>query len=119
MWYTVIKGGGIMSKVYTIDEISKKVKPVAEKYGIEKVWLFGSYARSEADTNSDVDILLDGYSKGGLLEFGRLYNDISVILDKEVDIVDAEDLRRDKSNPLAKQLMHRIKEDRVLIYEKL
>lgn len=108
-----------MGKIYTIDEIREKVKPVAEKYGIEKVWLFGSYARKEANTNSDVDILLDGYSIGGLLEFGHLYEDISTMLDKEVDIVDAEDLRRDKSNPIAKRLMRRIKEDRVLIYEKL
>ena len=50
-----------MNKVYTIDEIRDKVKPVAEKYGIEKVWLFGSYARKSADANSDVDLLLDGY----------------------------------------------------------
>ncbi len=107
-----------MDKIYTIEEIREKVKIIAEKYGIEKVWLFGSYARNEADTDSDVDILLDGYSSGGLLEFGHLYNDISLLLGKDVDIVDAADLRRDKSNPFAKRLMNRIREDRILLYER-
>ena len=37
-----------MGKIYTIDEITAAVKPIAEKYGIDKVWLFGSYARGEA-----------------------------------------------------------------------
>ena len=46
-----------MGKIYTIDEIREKVKPIAEKYGIEKVWLFGSYARGEATEESDVDLL--------------------------------------------------------------
>ena len=34
-----------MGKIYTIDEITAAVKPIAEKYGIDKVWLFGSYAQ--------------------------------------------------------------------------
>ena len=32
-------------KVYTLDEIIKKVNPIALKYGIERIYLFGSYAR--------------------------------------------------------------------------
>ncbi len=29
-----------------------------EKFGIEKIALFGSYARDEADENSDIDIVI-------------------------------------------------------------
>ena len=35
--------------VYTIDQIKDKIYPVAEKYDLSKVYLFGSYARGEAD----------------------------------------------------------------------
>ena len=41
---------------YTIDEIRKKTIPIALTYGIQSLSLFGSYARNEADDNSDVDI---------------------------------------------------------------
>lgn len=40
-----------MGKIYTVDEITAAVKPIAEKYGIDKVWLFGSYARGEATSS--------------------------------------------------------------------
>ena len=34
--------------IYTIDEISSRIRPVAEKYHLKAVYLFGSYARGEA-----------------------------------------------------------------------
>ena len=37
-------------------EIKERIKPVIEKYQIEEVYLLGSYARGEANRNSDVDI---------------------------------------------------------------
>ena len=41
-------------KIFTIEEIKSLVKPVAEKYHADKVYLFGSYARGEADEESDL-----------------------------------------------------------------
>ena len=49
-----------MSKVYTIDEIIELITPVAKRYAVASVWLFGSYARGEATCDSDVDLLIDG-----------------------------------------------------------
>ena len=40
--------------IYTIDEISSRIRPVAEKYHLKAVYLFGSYARGEARDDSDV-----------------------------------------------------------------
>ena len=44
-------------KILTISEIVDIVKPLAKKYNICEVYIFGSYARGEADDNSDVDVL--------------------------------------------------------------
>ena len=51
-----------MGKIYTVDEITAAVKPIAEKYGIDKVWLFGSYARGEATEKSLISPLTWRYS---------------------------------------------------------
>lgn len=32
-------------KVYSIEEISRIVAPIADEMGIERIYLFGSYAR--------------------------------------------------------------------------
>ena len=45
--------------IYTIDEISRRIQPVASAYGLRAVYLFGSYARGEATENSDIDLLID------------------------------------------------------------
>ena len=43
------------NKVYTIDEIKSTIRPIAESYGVERIFLFGSYARGEATPTSDID----------------------------------------------------------------
>lgn len=44
--------------IYTTDKIKDVVKPIAQKYGVESIYLFGSYARGEGDKNSDLDFCL-------------------------------------------------------------
>ena len=44
--------------VLTLEQIKRIVKPIAEKYHVEAVYLFGSYARGEADGDSDLDFLV-------------------------------------------------------------
>lgn len=45
--------------VYTTAEIADKVRPIAKAYGIDKVYLFGSYARGEATEESDIDFYVE------------------------------------------------------------
>ena len=35
------------NKILTIEDIVNLVKPIAEKYHVQKIYLFGSYARGE------------------------------------------------------------------------
>ena len=43
--------------IYTIEEIRAAVLPIAQKYSLKAVYLFGSYARGTATESSDIDIM--------------------------------------------------------------
>ena len=49
----------INKKIYSLKEIKRIIKPILNKYGINDIYLFGSYARGEAKSNSDIDIFCD------------------------------------------------------------
>ena len=44
--------------VMTMSEIKERVKPIAERYEIPVIYVFGSYARNEAKESSDIDFWL-------------------------------------------------------------
>lgn len=64
--------------VFTLDELKTKIAPIAEKYGLKAVYLFGSYARNEATDDSDVDILIDRTDSKihSMFDMGGLYSDL-------------------------------------------
>ena len=41
---------------YTVDEIKEIVSALAAQYGADRIYLFGSYARGDADKDSDIDL---------------------------------------------------------------
>ena len=43
-------------KVMTITDITYIVKPLADKYNIQQVYLFGSYSKDCANSESDIDV---------------------------------------------------------------
>lgn len=49
----------LFMSVYTTAEIADKVRPIAKAYGIDKIYLFGSYARGEATEESDIDFYVE------------------------------------------------------------
>jgi len=77
----------INPQVLTLKEIKKKVTPIMEKHGIMEVYLFGSYARGEANRSSDVDIYCDSGDIKTFIDQGFLEDELSEALGKEVDIV--------------------------------
>ena len=65
--------------MYTIEEIKNKIEPIAQKYKIPLVSLFGSYARGEATEKSDLDFIIEtrGSTLKSAFDMGGLYNDLS------------------------------------------
>lgn len=81
--------------VYTLEEISRRVRPVAEKYKLKAVYVFGSYARGEAREDSDVDLLIDDTDSGLRgLAYGGLCYDLEEALEKEISFVTIDSLEQ-------------------------
>jgi len=78
-------------RVYTVDEIADIIRPVAERYGVESVILFGSYARGDADRDSDIDLYVETGKISDLIELSGFRLDLIEALHKEVDVVTADD----------------------------
>ena len=51
------------NQVYSIEELTAVITPILKKYRAERALLFGSYARQEADADSDIDLLVIGGSQ--------------------------------------------------------
>lgn len=97
--------------IYTIEEITERVRPVAEKYGLRSVYLFGSYARGDATEESDVDLLVDEGELTGFRFFG-MYDDLCTSLDKEVDMVTLDSLERQRETLYGGRFVQEVELDR-------
>ena len=110
-------------KVYTIEEIKEMIYDILKKYGIEKAYLFGSYARGEANQQSDVDIMIKKGKLKTLLQLSALAYEIEQILKKQIDIVIEETYTKDTKYDsdtikLAKNIFYnKVKKERLNIYE--
>lgn len=60
---------------------------IAERYGARNVRVFGSWARGEAQPDSDLDLLVDLPSGRTLLDHVGLWQDLQERLGRKVDIV--------------------------------
>ena len=93
------------------DDIKKVVSDYFKDKPVRKVWLFGSYARGEADAESDVDVMLDldRTTPIGLKFFGWS-DDLAEIFKKKVDVISSDGVNN--------RLMPYIQKDMTLIYER-
>ena len=70
-----------------IAKIQKKINPILKKYQIKRASIFGSFARGEEKADSDIDILIELGSLGGLLLMSRLQSELEKILERKVDLL--------------------------------
>ena len=109
--------GGVSMSVYTIEEIAEKVRPIAERYGLGKVYVFGSYARGEATEDSDIDLLVDAEKIKGMFALGGLYSDLEEAFDKKIDMVTFGQIEQSRGDPLCKRFIEEVELDRKAIYK--
>ena len=101
------------SRTYTVDEIREIIAPIAKQHSVDRIYIFGSYARGEATPQSDIDLCIDARSIRGMFAMGGLYADLEEALQKQLDIVTFRSLKYNKDELFLENLQR----DRVLIYE--
>ncbi len=83
------------NEVFTIETIVSLVKPIAQKYHVDQIYLFGSYARGEAGINSDLDFLVYGGEKFKLTMIFSLAEELREVLEKKVDVFEIHEINPD------------------------
>ena len=73
--------------ILTIKQIRERIKPIMENHNIKDVYLFGSYARGEANRDSDVDLYCDKGDVDTLWKLSAFADELEEALGKKVDIV--------------------------------
>ena len=96
--------------MYSAAEIQKIVSPIAAKYGVNRVYLFGSYARGENTPSSDVDLRIDKGDVHGL-QMAFLLSDLEDALRLPVDLL--------STSALDARFLQAIKGEEKLIYERI
>ncbi|AQG80437.1 nucleotidyltransferase family protein [Spirosoma montaniterrae] len=77
---------------------------------VRRAYLFGSQARNESTSESDVDILVELDDTADLFQFANMQLQLSKLLQMPVDLVSA--------NGVSPYIRPFIEQDKILIYEK-
>jgi len=100
----------------TIEQIKQTVTDYFKDKPVKRVYLFGSYARGDADENSDVDLLvdLDRSKKVGWTFFSWL-EELQSRFQSKIDLISNVDKPEQTTNW---RFMQRINREKFLLYEK-
>ena len=93
-----------MKSVEEIEEILKSFKnDIKRNYKAEVVGIFGSFARGEQKSDSDVDILVEFYKDATLFDYMRLSMFLQEKLGIDVDIVPQDTIREELRERIVKE----------------
>lgn len=87
----------MQASVFTMEQIAAAVKPLADKYRVKEIYLFGSYARGEADENSDLDFLVFGGEMFRRTMIFALAEDLREVLKRNVDVFEITEVNPDSN----------------------
>ena len=96
--------------IYTIEEIKHIAIPIVSEYGITKLSIFGSYARGEANEDSDLDFIMDTGGLIGMIQYCDIIRRLEEEFGCHVDLI--------TTGCSDREFLNRIQNEEVLIYER-
>lgn len=96
-----------------VDQISYYQNLLADFFKdqpVRRAFLFGSFARGENKSESDLDILVELEPGTGLFKFISIQQQLQIVLKIQIDLVSA--------NGLSPKIKPHIDSEKILVYEK-
>lgn len=87
-----------MTRSEILEILNKYKNENAEKYGINKIGLFGSFSKDNERDESDIDIIIET-TEPDLFKLVHIKEELEKLFDKTIDIV----RKREKMNPYLKK----------------
>jgi predicted nucleotidyltransferase len=74
--------------ICSISLIKKKAVPILKKHAVKRASIFGSFARGDAKSRSDIDFLIEYKEENkSLFDLVDLKSDLEETLDRKVDLI--------------------------------
>lgn len=86
------------------EDMIKQIEKVLRKRHVSRASIFGSYARGDADDNSDIDLLVEPARKS-LFELAGIKMELEKALKKEVDILTYNGLNFSKDEDFKERVL--------------
>lgn len=82
----------------SLDEIASRLAPFCKRHGVARLEVFGSLARGEGHSGSDIDLLVTFQPEVHLdWDFFELHKEIEDILGCEVDLLTRRSVEQDEN----------------------
>ncbi len=94
-----------------ISEIKDAIIPIFDLHKVKRAAVFGSFARGEANTMSDIDMLVSFCDKYDLIDIIALKQDLAEKLGREIDLLTYNSLKDD-------EFSKNVQREAKIIYEK-
>ena len=104
----------LLTREKVISIMKKELPYLKDKYGVERIVLYGSFAKGKQKKKSDIDILVDLHKTLGL-EFIELADMLEEKLGRKVDVATFEHFKRSFHNPRYKHIAEDIKKSMIYV----
>ena len=84
-------------KILRLADIQRIVKPIADKYHIDEVYVFGSYARNEATPESDIDFLVFGSQNFKPTSIFAFAEELRMAIQKNIDVFEIREVNQNSA----------------------
>ena len=75
-----------MTQQEILDKLKAQRQELVDRFGVKSLYLFGSVARNEARSDSDVDLLVEFSHPVGLFQFIELQQQLESFVNCKVDL---------------------------------
>lgn len=87
--YEDVRGGNELGRDQILSMLKVYYLCNKQTFGIERIGLFGSFARNEGRTDSDIDIIIT-LAKPNLFQYSAIANQLETVFGRHVDLISSK-----------------------------